>query len=421
MITLHTITKAILRGKYCNYVAIVIIHYLLLITNCHVVAQDLHRYSLGFTVSNPSSLTVEFADTISIEFEDNRILLPIEIDGRKYRFIFDTGCTQGAVFDPSPLLGRQGGGSPLQEVGRVAFLDINDHRDTVRVVQLPQFRMGHLVVDGYLCTVVHSGPVTRGYDGIIGFDLVNKGLACKIDVENKRLILTDQKKFFAKEEGYEAKYKLHSFVPYVWVSPFMRHMDCALFDTGFPGFYSMNRESFQKHVYKSKHVAAQVEGRAIGQRTIGAHSVEAADTVYFLALDRLKWGDFSFRDYHCTTQEGSSQIGADILRYGNIIINPFKKRIIFQPRDNSYEVAIANEQHQMSIVPVNGRPTVGLIREESEAYKSGLRRGDVILKINGKDVTSLAAFQQWSFVRGKTYTFTVRDAQGMIKNVQIKK
>jgi len=388
----------------------------------------MHRYSLGFTVSyqdseSPSLYCEEiergFSDTIDIEFENHRILLPVEIEGKKYRFMFDTGATQGAVFGPSPLGGRMGGG--LREVGNVISFDINNHADTLRVVQLPAFRLGHLTIDGYLCTVLPSGPVTRGYDGIIGFDLVNKGLCCKIDTKNKRLILTDQKKFFAQEQGYEVKYKLSGFVPYVWVSPFMRHMDHVLFDTGFQHLYSMNRQSFQQHVYKSRHVAAQVEGQAVGQSTIGVHGVEHADTVYFLALNRLKWADFAFRDVHTITQEGSSHIGSELLDYGTLIINPFRKRMLFQPYNKGDEAMVCNEPFQMSIVPHRGRPMVGLIRENCDAYKRGLRRGDVILKINDRDVQSITAFQQWSFVKGKTYTYTVRDAQGNIKQVQIQK
>jgi hypothetical protein len=201
----------------------------------------------------------------------------------------------------------------------------------------------------------------------------------------------------------------------------MRHMDQVLFDTGFRHLYAMNSESFLKHVYKSRQVSEQVEGRAVGQHTIGAHSVETADTVYFLALDRLKWDAFSFRDYHTVTQQGSSHIGADVLNYGRIIINPFRKRIILQPYTKNDEVTISNPQFQMYIIPINNRPTVGLIRQESEAYKSGLRQGDVILKVDGRDIPSITIFQRLRFVSGQSYTYTVRDKQGRIKEVRLKK
>lgn len=383
---------------------------LLAVCLCLPMAAQMHRYSLGFTVSKQ-----DFVDTIDIEFDRHRLLLPIEIDGKKYRFLFDTGATQGVIFTNNRI-------PYIKEVGNVVSFDINNHSDTVRVVQLPTFRLGSLVVDGYLAIVGRSSAVTRGYDGIIGFDLINKGLCCKLDVENHRMILTDRKKFFAQEEGFEVKYKLSSFVPYVWVSPFMRHMDRALFDTGFSHFYSMNRESFQKHVYKSRQVAAQVEGRAVGQHTIGMHGVERADTVYFLALDRLKWGDFAFRDVHSVTQEGSSHIGAELLDYGSVIINPFKKRMLFQPnKTKADELTVGNKPFQMSIVPMNGRAAIGLIREESEAYRNGLRQGDIILKVNGRDIPSLAIFQQLHFKPGETYIYTVRHRNGTLQDVKVKK
>lgn len=377
---------------------------------CLPMAAQMHRYSLGFTISKQ-----DFVDTLQIEFDRHRILLPIEIEGKKYRFLFDTGATQGVVFTNSRV-------PYIKEVGNVVSFDINNHSDTVRVVQLPAFRLGSLVIDGYLATVGRSSAITRGYDGIIGFDLINKGLCCKLDVENHRMILTDRKKFFAQEEGYEVKYKLSGFVPYVWVSPFMRHMDRALFDTGFSHFYTMNRESFQQHVYKSRQVAAQVEGRAVGQHTIGMHGVERADTVYFLALDRLKWDDFAFRDVHIVTQEGSSHIGAELLDYGSVIINPFKKRILFQPnKTKTDEITISNKQFQMYIIPMNGRPAIGLIREESEAYRNGLRQGDIILKVNGRDIPSIAIFQQLHFKPGETYIYTVRHRNGTLQDVKVKK
>lgn len=377
---------------------------------CLPMAAQMHRYSLGFTISKQ-----DFVDTLQIEFDRHRILLPIEIEGKKYRFLFDTGATQGVVFTNSRV-------PYIKEVGNVVSFDINNHSDTVRVVQLPAFRLGSLLIDGYLATVGRSSAITRGYDGIIGFDLINKGLCCKIDVENHRMILTDRKKFFAQEEGYEVKYKLSGFVPYVWVSPFMRHMDRALFDTGFSHFYTMNRESFQQHVYKSRQVAAQVEGRAVGQHTIGMHGVERADTVYFLALDRLKWDDFAFRDVHIVTQEGSSHIGAELLDYGSVIINPFKKRILFQPnKTKTDEITISNKQFQMYIIPMNGRPAIGLIREESEAYRNGLRQGDIILKVNGRNIPNLSVFQQLHFKPGETYIYTVRHRNGTVQDVKVKK
>ena len=378
-------------------------------------------YDTGFTVTYTPSCGMEeavdedFADTIAIEFTAaNEIIIPVQISGRTFRFLFDTGASQGVAFT--------GSGMPyVRNAGYVVAVDFNGRPDTVRVVQLPPLQFGRLAIDGYIAQVVNGRGVRRPYDGMIGFDIVNKGLLCKIDTQNKRLILTDRKKHFAEEQGYEVKYKMQGFVPYVWVSPFKRHMDCALFDTGFQRLYSMNRESFQTHVYKSRQVAAQVEGRTVGSRFIGVNSVEASDTVYFLALDRLKWDDFAFRDYHTTTSDGPSHIGAALLRYGSLIINPRRERMVFQPYNGTDTVTISNQQPQMSFVPHKGRAMIGLIREESDAYQDGLRQGDIILKIDGRDVPTFTAFQQWRFVRGETHIFTVRRRNGSILDISVRK
>ena len=39
-------------------------------------------------------------------------------------------------------------------------------------------------------------------------------------------------------------------------------------------------------------------------------------------------GDFSFNDVHATTTSGSSRIGAQMLKYGSVIIDAFRKQIV---------------------------------------------------------------------------------------------
>ena len=75
----------------------------------------------------------------------------------------------------------------------------------------------------------------------------------------------------------------------------------------------------------------------------------------------------------------------------------------------------------MSIVPMNGRPAIGLIREESEAYRNGLRQGDIILKVNGRDIPNLSVFQQLHFEKGNIYIYTVRHRDGTVQDIKVKK
>ncbi len=179
----------------------------------------------------------------------------------------------------------------------------------------------------------------------------------------------------------------------------------------------MNKQRFDKHSYKSKQVNRQVEGRVKGQLSMGALGTEREDEVVLLHLDRLKWDDFSFCDIHTVTTQGTSRLGTGMLDYGSMIINPHKKQMIFQPYNGEDSVVVANKQIEMAFVPRNGRASVGLIWEESEAYKAGLRQGDVIVAINGKPVPTFRQFTETPLVENEPNKWTVLTKEGETKTV----
>lgn len=376
---------------------------------CLGATAQTQKYNTNFTYSLKN-----FVDTIPIEVKDDQIYLNADIGGRTYRFNLDTGSSQGSVFSDSQL-------SALQELGNVVSRDAAGHRDTVKVVQLPAFQIGHLTVTGYVASVFKT-HIKRNYDAILGFDLFNKGLCCKIDTKNGYLVLTDRRDFFDGEPGYALHYNLKWFVPYIMVSPFKRHYDEVLFDTGSKLLYTMNKQSFDEHAYKSKNVNSQVVDRVKGNMTIGNIGAEKADEVAFLKLDRLKWDDFSFLDVSAVTTQGASRIGASILDYGSVIINGFRRYIRFQPYNQGDSVVVNNKPVTTAYVPTpDGLPQVGLILPSSSDYKAGLRQGDIILAIDGKAIGSFTAFQQYPFIEGHTHKLFVRTTDGRNKEVLIKK
>ena len=409
-------------------------------------AQQLHRYNPNFGLSAEN-----FCDTISIDVEDDLILMPVRIDNKVYRFCLDTGSSQGMVYANSNI-------PDLVPLGNIISRDANNHVDTVQVIQLPSFTLptnsSQLTVSGYVASLMPRHSISDKYDAIIGFDLFNRGICAKIDKQRGLLILTDEKKLFRAEEkaGYTLRYKLKWFVPYLYVSPFVRHTDEALFDTGAPLFYTMSRESFDQHLASDlanlhKNLGAgierQVEGRAEGHLTLGGFGLEKKDEVVFLHLDRLKWGDFAFTDLHTITTQGASKIGAKLLDFGTVIINPFRKHITFQPYPNevpssgeegsgvvarpspsgeleggSSSVRVGNKQFSVAFVPYKGQAVVGLIWEGSPPYKAGMRQGDVILQIDQRPINSFADFQRFGFIKGERHRFRLRDQQGVEKIVE---
>lgn len=372
-----------------------------------VPAQIMHRYNTNFTINLKN-----FADTIPIEFDNDQIYIPVLIKGKTCRFNLDTGSSQGMIYSHSEV-------PVVQELGNVISHDANNVTDTIKVVQLAPLMMGRLNIDGYVASVVDKPVGKVDYDGIIGFDLFNKGIAAKIDPKSKVMILSDIKDYFKAETGQTLKYRLKWFVPYINISPFMRHVDETFFDTGAKLLYQMNKASFLEHRYKSKQVNAQVEGQASGNFSVGTNSTEMQDIVYFLHLDRLKWNEFSFKNVHTITTQGASRLGAQLFNYGSVVINPKKKQITFIPYNGIDSVNVSNKQFGIAFIDKDDQPAIGLIWHKSEAYKAGMRQGDIVLKVNDEVINSYDEFVDYKFIEGTKYKFILRDARGFNKEINI--
>ena len=372
---------------------------------CLQTDAQMYRYETGFTVSKQ-----HFCDTLALNYVNHQLLLDVELGGKRCRALLDTGAAQGVTF-----VNRLPGDT--KELGHVVVIDGNGRRDTIRVVQLPELKIGSLAINGYVAVVHQPLPVKEKYDLIIGFDLFNKGLSGKIDTANGRLILSDRSDVFAREEGFRQKYKLKWHVPYTIISPFKRHADETCFDTGFAGLYMMNKTSFDRHLYKSKQVAAQVEALVQGQSMISLLGVEQTAEVAFMNLDRLRFGKFELRGVKARTGSGSSKLGAELLRYGSMVILPQKKTLLFQPYGGGLAVEANNQIKQIAFIPVDNKPTVGLVNPESEQYKKGVRSGDVVVAINHQPVNTFRAFVNYPFVEGEKYLFTFFTADGKRKDI----
>ena len=152
----------------------------------------------------------------------------------------------------------------------------------------------------------------------------------------------------------------------------------VLFDTGSRHLYAMKWTDFEAaEPLCRKQNPQQVEGISYGCYAIGLHGTEPFGRVAFLALDRLSFGGFGFCHVHALTTQGGAHVGAQLLRHGAVVLNPGRKRIVFQPYSSTDHCVVGNEQLKKAIINEKGKPVVGLLWERSDAYKAGLRQGDV--------------------------------------------
>ena len=368
---------------------------------------QLARYSLDFTLSES-----DFVDSIDIEWNHGQVFVPVMIGDSTYRFLFDTGAGQAVIYDDTLIPG-------CQSAGMIRSLDAVGRCDTVPMVALPPLTLGHLTITGLQATMQHRRVSRRNIDGILGFDIVAKGLNAKIDVKNSQLILSDRKDLFKDEGGYEARYKLNFHVPYVELSPFGRFKELTLFDTGSRSFYSINMKSFDRGMNGSTDIMGVViEDRARGKHAIGHSGTEPEGEVCFLTFDAMRLGGYVFTNVRTLTTQGGSHLGAALLNYGSVVFNGKRKRLYFQPYDEGNSCVVNNDRPDIAFVDEGGHASVGIIRQGSEPWKRGFRQGDLIIQIDGRPVGSLARFISWGFLPGREYRFTVVDRQGQQREVK---
>ena len=195
------------------------------------------------TATTPISFSKkDFADTIKIKMIDGAVIVPVEIEGRTRNLLFDTGSPLGLWHGQKEDWMRQ------VTTDSLTFGDINKRRRNQIIYQIPTIKMGNLQIDNYPMIVedAMSEFVCNRFDGVIGFNLVGKGLSFKLDTKDSLLIVTDRKKFFSEEEkGHpSAKYRAkQAYRPLVIVDTPLGFIE-TVFDTGaLNGWFDLPRKS----------------------------------------------------------------------------------------------------------------------------------------------------------------------------------
>lgn len=369
----------------------------LLLMVCIGVVAQMKRYDTDFFLSRKN-----FVMTIPIEIERGQIYLPVRMQGRQYRFKLDTGASQGVIYDDVDIEG-------LRELGFIKSEDAVGQSHQVTTVELPPLMLDSLIISGFKVQRMKRNVRRQGEDGIIGFALFHRGIAAKIDCRDSVMILTDRKAYFKRAQGEALRYRLKWHVPYVNISPFEGTTEEVLFDSGSPLLYAINNERFAQMLATAPSVERQIEGVTYGSHAIGHFGSERSHQITLLSLDSLRWGNFILQEVHCATVQGGSHIGASLLRYGAMIIDPFRKQLVFQPYDGLTSCVVANRRPDVVIVEKDGKAMIGMVMEQGRAWQAGFRHDYIIEKVDGEPIT-FDQFNSYRWVKDQEYEFTLPTA-----------
>ncbi len=371
---------------------------MVLLGAANVAAEDWEEATSKFTFSKK-----DFVDTVKIKIVDGGIVIPTEIEGREYNMHFDTGCTQGVWMSaPEEWM------TPIKK-DDFTVRDANEQAQTMKLYRSAPIKMGGLAIEGYVVGIneIMNNYQCGVYDGIIGFDIVKKGLSMKIDTKDSVLVITDRKGFFAKEEKGRpySKYNLPGGRPRPLVEvemPFGK-ME-MLFDTGARNVWLhlpqwILDEWTAKNPKKLKDVDAVT---ALKTTTINSNiglygAKKDTMTERLLCFPEMKIGSLAVNDLWVTTASMSPCVGAKVLDRVSMIIDADKKRFVFLPHEEGKPIVVGNkEEGGLNFVPADEGETLGIIkavvREDSEAYKQGVRTGDFVVEVDGVRITDICTF-----------------------------
>lgn len=365
----------------------------------------------------------DFVDTVKVEIVNGAVIVPVEIEGETKRMLFDTGAEFGFWI--------AGDESWMQPMGN--SIKITDSQKTSREIPLyriPSMTLGSTVIEGYpIISQEEINEIMCGrFDGGLGFNLVAKGLSFKLDTKDSLLIMTDRKRFFAKEEKGQPTLKYREDdLPRVKVDfPFTRVK--MFFDMGWIGGWFDFPEYWLNRFSEDNREMQQTIDRLTVQRdtTVVAQSGffgRSTDTVTYrtLHIPIVKLDDLTLKDVWMSTDSHSLKSGSAMLKHNSLIIDAQKKRLVLLPHNGNLEQTVKNEGDGASFITASDGDNLGavqaVVRKGSKAYRKGIRTGDYLVSANGIPIPDICTYVSLLY-KEKVTRMVLRTPENEIKEVE---
>jgi hypothetical protein len=342
-----------------------------------------------------------FTETIDFTNEKNQIIIPVIIAGETYHFLFDTG----AVMVMSTALQEKLKPNVLFSN---ALVDGGGKENVEQFYNLDSVQIGSVKFNSVASVVADLSKFEKllciKLDGIIGTNLL-RTCNWKIDYNNKKLLFSDKK---IKPEGdfTEIDFKENFSGSPLLVTHMGQYNYLALMDTGYNGQLSVPDSLFFKN-RKSKEIKLS---KGFGKSSLSIY--ESAPEVKHVGLmDSIHIDNYFIKNVEINVNSSPGiLIGNTLLKNcGEVIINWGKRKLYLA----NLKIKESAEYNTFGFSPlfIDGKITIALLWDESDAKSKGITLGDVITAINDEDTKNitqgrwcelLEVFTKADFIKIKT-------------------
>lgn len=242
------------------------------------------------------------------------VIVPLQLDGIDYSFIFDTGCSVTSFnIKHKDKLGKYlesqtSTGANWQKI------PIDFHEITAG----HKFKMGDINLVGKvgLMDYNHFGDWVEKHDGLLGIDILENFIV-QLDFENNRLLLLKPDTNPAVEWGTPFDLEFSGGTPHLHVRLTENVSELFMIDTAAAMVY-LTQDKFEK-LFHELHPDAKYTKRPITPETRSLKQVTIKD---------FKLGDIVYEKFH-VTENARSFLGMDFLREHKLVTLDLKNNKLY--------------------------------------------------------------------------------------------
>ena len=336
----------------------------------------------GYAQQQPAK---RVCDTIHYEFIQDKIVIPVIVNGVKVKYIVDTGGQTGTDWDHVKAMGG---------VATGASNAISDHNDKKQLYQMAKVKNVQLSPNYMLAEMktmvlpVIGSFKSIGVVGILGgdafaqsvvtFDAREQIMVINYPYRPDRLKITDGVEMFPGSTH-------HSIINMNLGGVETR----VLFDTGADGFLLLTADDFK-----------DIEDAGRGEKTahgFGINGVGLEGLSKPVEMSKVNVKEVTVLDKKFTnagsviSDKSTTIVGVDLLEYGKVVIDYMRNRFYFFPFDSEIaDLGGAPKTWNVSILPANERFEITTVWD---SMKDVVTFGDQVININGTDITGFPMSQ----------------------------
>lgn len=346
--------------------------------------------------SHSQQATNERLTYTRIETDFNLIFVPIQIAGKTFSMILDTGAgfsildetvakSLGLELKNQRTIQRPGGQVRLSRIQNLSF-KINDFETTMNIAS------ANLTEGGF------NDYIGRNCAGILGYDFI-RNYAFEIDYFNKLLAMYKANSYTYQGNGKAINMKLKKGMPVIPASILLGNQLLKgdwLIDTGSLMSLGLNESYYDKYQLKDKvnnipSIAVGFGGSTPGQmyklRGLSLLGFQLKNIIAGHAKDGINEAEFD------------GVIGGEVFSRFTLVINYATQKAYLEPNDRfGLPVRWDLSGLQMAVRGEDGFEVLHVYKD-SPAHKAGIAKGDIITHIDQIPVKKLGLPLVWQMLR----------------------